>query len=76
MSASVKEWSHVLTPRERAVALLVAGGLSNKVIAFELGLSVGTVKIHVHRIFQKLGIKSRNSLIIRHGTRGRAAVPI
>jgi DNA-binding NarL/FixJ family response regulator len=68
MSASVNEWSNVLTPRERAVALLIAGGLSNKQIASELRLSQGTVQNHVHYILQKLGVKSRNSLIIRHAT--------
>jgi two-component system, NarL family, nitrate/nitrite response regulator NarL len=71
MSASVNEWSKVLSPRERAVALLIAGGLSNKDIARELGLRLGTVKIHVHNIFRKLGVKNRQSLIIRLGTGGR-----
>ena len=68
MSASVNAWPKILTPRERAVALLIAGGLSNKQIARELGLSQGTVQNHVHCILKKLGVKSRNSLIIRHGT--------
>ncbi len=71
MSASVNEWSKVLSPRERAVALLIVGGLSNKDIARELGLSIGTVKVHVHNILQKLGVRSRNSLIIQHGAKGR-----
>lgn len=58
-------WSKVLTPREREVALLVARGLSNKEVARELGLCDGTVKIHLHRIFQKLGAKSRYHLIVQ-----------
>jgi DNA-binding NarL/FixJ family response regulator len=53
----------MLSPREREVAQLVARGLSNKEVARELGLSDGTVKIHVHSIFQKLGAKSRYRLI-------------
>jgi two-component system, NarL family, nitrate/nitrite response regulator NarL len=65
MSASVNEWSKLLSPRERAVALLIVGGLSNKGIAGELGVSLGTVKVHVHNILHKLGVKNRNSLIIR-----------
>jgi DNA-binding NarL/FixJ family response regulator len=52
------EWSRVLSPREREVALLVAQGLANKEIARELGLSHGTVKLHVHNIFLKL--RARN----------------
>jgi two-component system, NarL family, nitrate/nitrite response regulator NarL len=53
-----------LSPREREVALLVARGLSNKEVARQLGLSNGTVKIHLHRVFQKLGAKSRYRLIV------------
>jgi two-component system, NarL family, nitrate/nitrite response regulator NarL len=57
-----ERWSKVLTPREREVALLVARGLSNKQVARELGVSSGTVKMHLHRVFQKLGAKSRSAL--------------
>jgi DNA-binding NarL/FixJ family response regulator len=57
------EWSRALSPREREVALLVARGLANKEIALELGLSVGTVKLHVHHIFLKLGKHKRYMLI-------------
>jgi len=58
-------WWKILSPREGEVALLVARGLSNKQVARELGISGGTVKGHMHSIFQKLGTKSRYSLIIR-----------
>ena len=54
--------------RHREVALLVARGLSNKEVARELGISGGTVKIHMHSIFQKLGTKSRYSLVILAGS--------
>jgi DNA-binding NarL/FixJ family response regulator len=56
-------WSSLLSPREREVALLVARGFANKEIARELGLSNGTVKIHVHGIFLKLGARKRYMLI-------------
>jgi two-component system nitrate/nitrite response regulator NarL len=52
-----------LTAREREIALLVARGLRNKAIASELQCSEGTVKVHLHHIFQKLIIKSRLVLI-------------
>ena len=61
------EWSKVLSPREREVAVLIASGLSNKEVARKLGVTDGTVKIHVHSIFQKLGAKSRYSLISLSG---------
>jgi DNA-binding NarL/FixJ family response regulator len=56
-------WSNRLSPREREVALLVGRGLSNKEIARELRLSGGTVKLHVHSIFLKIGATRRYTLI-------------
>jgi DNA-binding NarL/FixJ family response regulator len=58
-------WSKVLSTREREVALLVACGLQNKEVALELGLSNGTVKVHLLKIFRKLGAKSRYDLIVQ-----------
>ena len=53
-----------LTPREYQIAmLLVARGSSNKEVARQLGLSEGTMKLHVHKIIQKLGVKSRSEAI-------------
>ena len=60
-----------VTPRERQIVLLVAAGLRNKAIADELRLSEGTVKAHLHRIFQKLGVRSRCELIV--AVSGRSA---
>jgi DNA-binding NarL/FixJ family response regulator len=51
-----------LTARERDVASLVARGLANKQIARQLGISVGTVKIHVHRILEKTGMPGRAAI--------------
>jgi DNA-binding NarL/FixJ family response regulator len=59
------ERPQVLSPREREIAHLVARGLSNKEVARKLGLSHGTIKCHVHSILQKLGARTRYSLIIR-----------
>jgi two-component system, NarL family, nitrate/nitrite response regulator NarL len=52
-----------LTARQREIALLVARGLRNKAIANELQCCEGTVKVHLHKIFQKFGIKSRRVLL-------------
>jgi DNA-binding CsgD family transcriptional regulator len=52
-----------LTAREREVASQVARGLSNKEIARKLGISDGTVKLHVHRIFFKTKLKHRYQII-------------
>lgn len=54
-----------LTPRERDVMQLVAKGLSNKEIAFSLGVTVSTVGTLLHRCSTKLGARSRVDLIAR-----------
>lgn len=53
-----------LTARERAVAELVAEGRRNRDIAAELGIAEGTVKIHLHRIYEKLGVGNRTELAL------------
>jgi len=54
----------LLTRREAEIARLVATGLSNKQIARKASLSEGTVKIHLHRAYKKLGIANRSSLAV------------
>jgi len=59
-----------LTPREREVLALVAAGLSNKEIAEELTLSVGTVRLHVSNMLAKLEAPNRTSaamIAMKHG---------
>jgi DNA-binding NarL/FixJ family response regulator len=51
-----------LTPRERGVAELAAGGLPSAVIADRLTLSTRTVDNHLHRVYAKLGIRGRHEL--------------
>ncbi|MEU9996191.1 response regulator transcription factor [Streptomyces sp. NPDC050848] len=50
---------HSLSPREREVLTHVAGALSNRQIANELGITEATVKRHLRNIFEKLGVASR-----------------
>jgi len=52
----------VLTDREREIIRLVSEGLSNKAIARRLSVSQGTIKVHLHHIFQKLEINNRTAL--------------
>ena len=53
-----------LTERQHEVALLVARGMSNKLVADALGLSEGTVKNHVKDIFRLLGVTNRTQLAL------------
>ena len=52
----------VLTERERQIMRLVSEGLSNKEIGRRLNVTDGTIKVHLHHIFQKLDISNRTSL--------------
>lgn len=54
-----------LTPREREVLQFLAEGLSNKGIAFELGISDHTVKFHVNAIMTKLDAQSRTEAAVK-----------
>jgi two-component system nitrate/nitrite response regulator NarL len=49
----------VLTDREREIMRLVSEGLSNKAIARRLNISHGTIKVHLHHMYQKLEINNR-----------------
>ena len=57
-----------LTPRELDVVRLVSNGLPNKSIAHQLGLQVGTVKIHLHNIYKKLSVLNRATLALIYVT--------
>ena len=48
-----------LTERENEILALIAAGMSNKMIARELGISDGTVKVHVKNLLRKLNLRSR-----------------
>ncbi|MBZ5622516.1 MAG: response regulator transcription factor [Acidobacteriia bacterium] len=53
-----------LTLRERQLVVLVAQGLRNKEIAYSLGVTEGTVKVYLSRIFGKTGISDRLELAL------------
>ena len=53
-----------MTPRERIMAELVTRGLRNRDIAAELGVSEATVKVTIHRLFEKLGLQNRVELAL------------
>jgi DNA-binding NarL/FixJ family response regulator len=64
-----------LTPRETEVVHLVTKGYTNPQIARELGMSVGTVKVHVEHIIAKLGASDRTQAAVRAIERGLAPPP-
>jgi two-component system nitrate/nitrite response regulator NarL len=60
--------SSVLTPHEHEVARLLARGHSDKAIAHELSLHVGTIKVHVKSMLRKFDTTNRTQFALRfHG---------
>ena len=56
--------SHHLTARERQIILVLSDGITNKEIGRRLRLAEGTVKVHLHHIYRKLGIANRTALAV------------
>ena len=54
---------HKLSKRQKQLIIMLDRGLSNREIADELGISEHTVKVHLWRLFRRLGVKSRTQTI-------------
>ena len=66
LSSNVKEpMGEALTPRELETLEMMAEGLSNKQIAYRLGISDHTAKFHVNSIFAKLEAGTRTEAVMR-----------
>jgi len=68
--AGAKEVALLLTPRELEVLRAVATGMCNKEISARLHITEGTVKIHLHNMYEKLAVKGRLALILGARDRG------
>jgi len=60
--AGIRQATDLLTPREIELVCQVTKGFDNRQIAQALYISEGTVKVHLHHIFEKLGIRNRVAL--------------
>jgi RNA polymerase sigma factor (sigma-70 family) len=65
----------VLTEREREIMRLVSEGLSNKAIGRRLNIADGTIKVHLHNIYQKLEINNRTLLAALAISQNRGSPP-
>jgi DNA-binding NarL/FixJ family response regulator len=61
--AGAREIASLLTPREIGILKMVAQGLHNKQVGEKLCISEGTVKVHLHNIYEKLQVQSRVALL-------------
>lgn len=57
-------WLH-LSPREQDVTFLTCAGYKNQQIAFQMGVSVGTVKSYLQHVFYKVGVRSKTELRLK-----------
>jgi two-component system, NarL family, nitrate/nitrite response regulator NarL len=62
--AGAREAGKALTAREIEIARLASLGLRNKTIGGRMSIGVGTVKTHLHHIYEKLHVESRAELIL------------
>lgn len=62
--------NRVLTARELEIVRMIAQGLRNKAIAERLAISEGTVKIHLHNVYEKLGLDGRLELMLHAQKQG------
>jgi len=65
-----KKIAEVLSKRETEIVKMVAAGLRNKEIAVKLAIGEGTVKTHLHTIYEKLGVHGRVELTMYAYERG------
>ena len=70
--AAEREMAASLTPRELEVARMIAKGLPNKAVADRLKITEGTAKLHLHHIYEKLGLDGRMALVQYLQSRGIA----
>jgi DNA-binding NarL/FixJ family response regulator len=68
--SSARDLPGALTPREIEIVRMVSQGLRNKAIGERLSISEGTVKVHLHNIYEKLGVDGRLELVLIAQQRG------
>ncbi|MFE8595434.1 helix-turn-helix transcriptional regulator [Archangium violaceum] len=67
-------WRQILTPREAEIVSYVLQGWDNQLIADHLDLALATVKKHLQKIFDKLGVDGRTALIVKASLLCRGAL--
>lgn len=60
----VKQRELTITPKQKEVLFYLAQGYQNKEIAYKMGLSVSTIKLHLAGLYLRLNVKSRIGALI------------
>ena len=68
--AATRDAADALTPREIEIVRMVAQGLRNRAIAERLSISEGTVKVHLHNIYEKFAVDGRLELLLSARNKG------
>lgn len=68
--AAARDAADALTPREIEIVRMVAQGLRNRAIAERLSISEGTVKVHLHNIYEKFAVDGRLELLLSARNKG------
>jgi DNA-binding NarL/FixJ family response regulator len=67
---ATRDAADALTPREIEIVRMVAQGLRNRAIAERLSISEGTVKVHLHNIYEKFAVDGRIELLLSARNKG------
>jgi DNA-binding NarL/FixJ family response regulator len=70
-----RQTAEKLTPREREVLAAICDGLPNKLIARRLGISEKTVKTHLTRVFDRIGVRDRTQAALWAERNGFGSAP-
>ena len=65
LNENIDKKKNKLTKRQKQIISLIRAGKSNQAIALDLDLAIGTIKMHISRIFKQLGVSSRTEALAK-----------
>jgi len=65
LNENIDKKKNKLTKRQKQIINLIRAGKSNQAIALDLDLAIGTIKMHISRIFKQLGVSSRTEALAK-----------
>ena len=65
LNENIDKKKNKLTKRQKQIISLIRAGKSNQAIALDLDLAIGTIKMHISRMFKQLGVNSRTEALAK-----------